>query len=138
MGKRTRNFLFVLLGLLFLTGCAESTSTEVGEAALAHLATGYSETSDPATAEVNEEAETLHTLDAVAYLDGGYDILQDSKTGCMYVEYTNGTLYGITPYYDGRGKVAGCFASEEDYRAKVEAGLEGFQAKIDGELEGES
>ena len=96
-----------------MAGCAEPSSTDLGVAEPAQAPTGYWEASTTATAEVTEEAEKPHTLETVAYLDGGYDILQDSKTGCMYVQYSGGYQYGITPYYDGRGKVAGCFASEE-------------------------
>jgi predicted small secreted protein len=37
---------------------------------------------------------------------GHYDMLRDLKTGCVYIESTDG--YEITPYYGEDGKVVGC------------------------------
>lgn len=37
---------------------------------------------------------------------GNYDVLQDLKTGCLYLEPHSD--YGLTPYYDKNGEVKGC------------------------------
>lgn len=52
------------------------------------------------------ETETveLETVGKVKHGVSNYRMVQDVNTGCLYIELST----GLSPYYDGTGKVKGC------------------------------
>lgn len=97
MGKTFNKLVVILIAIMFLAGCTDATATAP-----------VLSSEDP--------NRTNHDLVQVGTV-GDYEVKQDNKTGCMYLEYVKGYQRGLSPYYDGKGKVAGCFASEGDVQA---------------------
>jgi hypothetical protein len=80
-------FAIVVIGLLLLTACAPPPQERVD-------------------VEANEEQE-FKVVKRFG-ISSGRVITQDSETGCMYIEVTE----GISPYYGKDGEVVGCFDSK--------------------------
>lgn len=74
----------VITSLLFLTACSEQS-------------------------EMPPRTEDVELVDVGEVKNGGqrYGMVQDVKTGCLYIDKED----GITPYYDERGMVKGCKSS---------------------------
>lgn len=90
MGKTFSKLTIIFIAILFLAGCTESNAPQLSS---------------------EEPTRTNHDLVRVGSI-GVYNIEQDNKTGCMYLEYDSVQERGLSPYYDETGKVKGCFASE--------------------------
>lgn len=50
----------------------------------------------------------------VGDLGDGYDLMRDTKTGCVYIQEFLGHSHPLTPYYNEEGKVEGCGQKDLD------------------------
>ena len=106
MGKTLKKLALISISVLFLTGCIEEQVPEFDTVSSNPVPITVVD-----TVSTGEPIEPPHELQTVGSIQE-YNVVQDNKTGCMYLEYASGYQRGITPYYDGKGNVAGCNAPE--------------------------